>query len=206
MPSELPCDVLQRAHQHFFRGIQRVHLGLEPAGAVVGVRVLTAGEDGLNVHAGEQAVELVGVGGAGEEQEHIRGQHVQAEGLLRTSHKNYLDETVAVLRSEVHGEVETVLRVVHGEKGRAGVQEDASALTPDLARLSDELQRVHEHEEGQRRTVHSISQADKTGKLVDDLNERSPQAAGAFVVHHHLAIQRQRRRVLTVLHLHIKHP
>ena len=123
-------------------------LAAEPERAVVGLEVGGALDE--VDHVGEGAEEVREVDGGGdlvEGEEHVGGDDGQPDGL---------DEAVAVLRREEDGEVEALGGVERVEVPRGGVQVDARALAPDLARLGDVAQRGVEDAVGFLGSEHSI--------------------------------------------------
>ena len=105
---------------------------------------------------------------------------------------------------EEDGEIEAVARALQREERGAGVQEQARALTPHLARLGHELQRAEEHEQRTRRSGGSMGQAASARALVHELDERGPEAAGALVVLHALRVEANGLQQPALLQLRFK--
>lgn len=130
----------------------------------------------------QQAVKLVCVLCVCEEEEFTRNEHVKTQRLILNPRRNaHFDETITILGSEEDSEIQAVARVVEREQRRARVQEDSRALTPHLAALRHMLEGEDEEEEGTGGSGGSAGEASAVEVLMDELDERRPQAPGSTV-------------------------
>lgn len=120
---------------------------------------------------------------------------------MHRSRRRYLDKTVSVLGSEVHGEVQATLRVARVEVATHRVHEDASALAPHLAALANVQESTEEHRQRLLRAVHSTGDAARTHALVRQLDNRRPQSSRRRMMRERLHVQRVGRLDVAVAEL-----